>query len=310
MKAPDMTIHRLATASCALGMLTSVGLTTLFSSPNAVADPGDEPQAQMQLTGSVRDFRERTVTMGHPDFEVTPDHGYKVYCGNVATYLGADGKPVFTGQGRKVVENWRDAANRPICYYIAEKYPAPGDVAGKWGAFDTGGIESAESFDSWFNDTPGLNMSALLTITLVRQTDGTYLFDNSLDPDYADLGGFFPIEDKLFGNPGGYPDRNFHFTFELHGDFEYDANTGQVFKFSGDDDVWVFIDGELVIDLGGVHSSSEQYIDLDRLGLEPGGSYRLDFFFAERHRTQSNFQIVTNLELQNVKPPTVSSIFD
>ncbi len=310
MKTPDMTIHRLATASCALGMLTSVGLTTLFSSPKATAGPGHEPQAQMQLTGSVRDFREHTVTMGHPDFEITPDHGYRVYGGNVATYLGSDGKPVFTGQGRKLIENWRDADNRPICYHIAEKYPAPGDVAGQWGAFDTGGIESAESFESWFNDTPGLNMSELLTITLVRQPDGTYLFDNRFDPDYADLGGFFPIEDKLFGNPGGFPDRNFHFTFELHGDFEYDADTGQVFKFSGDDDVWVFIDGELVIDLGGVHSSSEQYIDLDRLDLEPGESYRLDFFFAERHRTQSNFQIVTNLELQNVNPPSVSSIFD
>ncbi len=310
MKTPNMTTHRLATASCALGLLTSVGLTTLFSAPDAAAGPGDEPQAQMQLTGIVRDFREHTVTMGHPDFEVTPDHGYKLYCGNVATYLGPDSKPVFTGQGRKVVENWRDADNRPICYYVAEKYPAPGDVAGTWGAFDTGGIESEESFGSWYNDTPGLNMSELLTLTLVRQPDGTYLFDNQLDPVYADLDGFFPIEDSLFGNPGGYPDRNFHFTFELHGEFEYDAHAGQVFKFSGDDDVWVFIDGELVIDLGGVHSSREQYIDLDRLDLVPGESYRLDFFFAERHRTQSNFRIVTNLELQNLEPSTVSSIFD
>ncbi len=310
MKTPPITTHRLATASCALGLLTSVGLTTLFSAPEAAADHGDDAQTEMQLTGKVRDFREHSLTMGHPDFEITPDHGYNTYCGNIAPYLGPDGTPVFTGQGRKVVENWRDADGRPICYHVAEKYPAPGDVAGKWGAFDTGGIESADSFRSWYHDTPGLNMSELLTITLVRQPDGTYLFDNQLDPDYADLGGFFPIEDRLLGNPGGYPDRNFHFTFELHGDFEYDADVGQVFKFSGDDDVWVFIDGELVIDLGGVHSSREQYIDLDRLDLEPGESYRLDFFFAERHRTQSNFQIVTNLELQNVDPPTVSSIFD
>ncbi len=310
MKTPNMTTPRLATASCALGLLTSVGLTTLFSAPDAAADPGEQAPAQIQLTGSVRDFREHTAAMGHPDFEVTPEHGYKLYCGNVATYLGPDGKPVFTGQGRNVVENWRDADNRPICYYVAEKYPAPGDVAGKWGAFDEGGIESEESFRSWYNDTPGLNMSELLTITLVRQPDGTYVFDDQLDPVYADLDGFFPIEDRLFGNPGGFPDRNFHFTFELHGEFEYDAPAGQVFKISGDDDVWVFIDGELVIDLGGVHSSREQYIDLDRLDLVPGESYRLDFFFAERHRTQSNFRIVTNLELQNVEPSTVSSIFD
>ncbi len=310
LRKPNMTTHRLATASCALGVLSYAGLTALFSNHDAAAYPGDELPAEMHLTGKVRDFREHSVTMGHPDFEVTPEHGYKVYCGTIAPYLGPDAKPVFTGAGRKLIENWRDADNRPICYHIAETYPAPGDVAGQWGPLDTGGIESVESFRSWYNDTPGLNMSALLTITLVLQPDGTYLFDNDLDPVYEDLGGFFPIEDKLFGNPGGYPDRNFHFTFELHGDFEYDANAGQVFKFSGDDDVWVFIDGELVIDLGGVHSSKEQYIDLDRLNLEPGASYRLDFFFAERHRTQSNFQIVTNLELQTVDPTTVSSIFD
>lgn len=305
-----MNTHRLATASCALGVLTYAGLSTLFSGPEATAEPGEDPPAQIQLTGHVRDFREHTVTMGHPDFEVTPEHGYNLYCGNIAPYLGPDGKPVFTGEGRKVVENWRDAENRPICYHVAQNYPQPGDDAGQWGAADAGGISSAESFRSWFEDVPGVNMSDLLTITLVRQPDGTYVFDAQEDPYYQDLGGFFPIEDKLFGNPGGYPDRNFHFTFHHQGTFTYDANAGQVFKFVGDDDVWVFIDGELVIDLGGVHSAREQYVDLNRLDLVQGETYRLDFFFAERHRTQSNFRIVTTLELENVDPETVSSIFD
>ncbi|MHC4589343.1 MAG: fibro-slime domain-containing protein, partial [Planctomycetota bacterium] len=118
--------------------------------------------------------------------------------------------------------------------------------------------------------------------------------------------GFFPLEDQLYGNPGGWPDRNFHFTFELHGEFVYDADGGQIFKFVGDDDVWVFINDELVIDLGGVHSAVEQYIDLDRMGLEDGETYDLAFFFAERHRTQSNFRIVTNLPLESVVPPTIS----
>jgi len=306
----DMTTQRLAAASCALGLLAYAGLTTLFSGSEAAAFQAGGPPAQIELTGIVRDFRERTVPMGHPDFEVTPDHGFKLYCGNVSPYLGADGKPVYTGAGHKVLENWTDDHDRPICYHVAQAHPAPGDSDGTWGAADTGGIDSPDGFRQWFRDIPGINMSKLLTLTLVRQVDGTYVFDNEVDPLYSSLGGFFPIEDQLLGNPGGFPDRNFHFTFELSSEFVYDPAGEQLFKFMGDDDMWVFIDGEIVIDLGGVHSAREQYIDLNRLNLVPGETYRLDFFFAERHRTQSNFRIVTNLQLQNVDPPTVSNIFD
>ena len=46
------------------------------------------------------------------------------------------------------------------------------------------------------------------------------------------------------------------------------------------------------------------------LGLEDGETYDLDFFFAERHRTQSNFRIVTNLPLESVPPATITAIWD
>jgi fibro-slime domain-containing protein len=72
----------------------------------------------------------------------------------------------------------------------------------------------------------------------------------------------------------------------------------------------VFINGQLVIDLGGVHSTVEQYVDLNRLGMADGEIYSLDFFFAERHRTESNFRITTNLPLVSTPVLTVSAVFD
>jgi fibro-slime domain-containing protein len=299
-------------------MLTYAGLISVLSVPDAAADGpprggfggggAEEPPEFIELTGVVRDFRERTSEGGHPDFERVPVHGYGHYAGNIAPYLGDDRRPVFAGGGAKVKSQWKDAAGRPICYLLYD--PDLGDRAGRFGPADTGGIESEDSFDLWFRDMLGVNMSAPLTLTLVRQMNDTYVFDDELDPVYQELGGFFPIEGQLFGNPGGDPDRNFHFTFELHATFVYDESGAQIFKFIGDDDVWVYIDDRLVIDLGGVHGATEQYVDLNRLGLEDGERYTLDFFFAERHRTQSNFRIVTNLHLETSDRPTFTSIYD
>lgn len=275
---------------------------------NGMPDDDESPPEVLSLVGTVRDFKERSADGGHPDFERRPDLGFGRYQGNVAMTLGENGKPVFTGNGHKVSEEWRDSAGRPICYALYD--PSLGDVAGSATAESSGGIQSAESFQQWFIDEPGVNLSKDLTLDFIRQEDGSYVFDDTMDPQYSSLGGFFPIEDQLFGNPGGSPDRNFHFTFELHTRFVYKSAANQNFRFVGDDDVWVFIDDKLVIDLGGVHPAVEQYVDLNRLGLTDGQEYELDFFFAERHRTQSNFRIQTNILLLPGDLPTVSAAFD
>ena len=295
-----------------------LGLSTISASAPSDATSGSSgsqagtPPSSVTLTGVIRDFRERTKPGGHPDFELQPSHGFGHYCNNIQPTLGADKKPVFKGGGFKVKTGyeWRNSAGKNICWRLFDS--SRGDIAGKKdGTYtDNGGLTTSANFAKWFQDDLELNVSAPLALTLSRQLDGSYVFDSNSDPQCVALGGFFPIENQLFGNPGGTPNRNVHFTFELLTKFTYDAEGAQTFTFRGDDDVFVFINGQLVIDLGGVHGAIEQVVELNRLGLTDGEDYELAFFFAERHRTQSNFKITTNLQLETIELPTVSCAYD
>ena len=152
-------------------------------------------------------------------------------------------------------------------------------------------IHSAATFSQWFTNTPGVNIPIATSITLSPIGGGIYSYSNPA---------FFPIDGMGFGNYGGYG-HNFHFTFALNSSFTYQG--GETFSFSGDDDIWVFLNNKLAIDLGGIHPTESASVSLDSIastfGMTAGGVYNFDFFFAERHTTGSNFRMDTNLVLSS-----------
>ena len=290
-------------------LLTAAGGLAILASCGLPAIAQDAP-GSITLTGIVRDFQDRNASGGHADFQRQPSSGFGHYVGMVGDTLDSDGKPVFASTGFKLSGNWRDAQNRNIAPprpYVATR---EGDQNGSMSSSEGGALTTSANFRQWFRDVPGVNVSKPVSITLNRTADGTYVFDDKNDPLYASMGGFFPINGELYGNYAN-TGKNFHFTYELQTEFVYRADAGLTFTFTGDDDVWVYIDGKLVIDIGGVHSAVSQTIELDRLEwLEDGHTYTLNFFFAERHTTQSNFRIETTLELRTVQLPPTAALYD
>lgn len=241
----------------------STGNGIIFDVGGGKSETGGEgmcDNAQTTLQATMRDF-----ASSHVDMEVF--WGGDASTGLVLPVLGADGTPD---------------------YNPAAPPPPPGSSPTQ--------ITSMASFAQWYHDTPDINVAESIDIELTEMPPGSgvFVFD---DPT------FFPLDGIGWNAAPGpnnetFPDtlgdqHNFHFTTEIHTSFIYEP--GQVFTFIGDDDLWVFIDGDLAIDLGGLHGELEGSVDLDTLGLVDGGTYDMDIFHAERRHNGSHFRVETSI---------------
>jgi fibro-slime domain-containing protein len=235
--------------------------------PDAGSAPdaaGPTPACYMQAI--IRDFR-ASGPMRHPDFEMMRI-GHDTCPGLVDNMLGVAGL-------------YATPALRQLTGSSCPGVDAP--------------FPQITHLDDWYQNKPGINMVFDVQIPLYDTGHGTVMFKSDA---------FFPIDGRGFDDripdKNGVP-HNYGFTTQVLRNFTY--KKGQVFTFTGDDDAWAFVEGKLVLDLGGLHTARSGTIKLDEITppLVEGNTYRLDFFQAERHSTASAFQIETSI-CQNLMP--------
>lgn len=257
----------------------------------------------------------RDFNASHSDFAVQCDG---LQLGAVQTMLDAQAKPVATGtlcSATNFAQWYTDnAENATIVGDVVLFDNGEGGYVNRWGA--NGEPWTAYENAVWAANTVAeceqqgcvpcpwdANVGCFADVVTYDGEPFFFPIDDSPDalpdPRYeAKVGPAYgypnwPWEHEIIPNAGTH---NFHFTTEVKYWFQYDAQANATLDFTGDDDVWVFVNRKLAVDLGGVHVPENGSVTLNpaaaaTYGLSDGGVYEIAVFHAERKQDGSSFRL-------------------
>jgi fibro-slime domain-containing protein len=241
-----------------------------FYPPNLMRNQGGENE-------NFKDFTSEYTAMGNRreykgDMSVTPKKCVNMWCFDRGWY-GGNCKKGGDQNSNPGCSPWNSG-----CADIVEIPDNRKTDPGMTGNLD--GLTTKAAIDAVMNNVCYEPLKAAPASTIGNQQGYLYDYDHSVPLGYAG---------QTTSNVSGL------MCFEsMPAEFTYEP--GQEFFFRGDDDIWVFINNKLVVDLGGNHGPAPGYVKLDTIqGLEVGNKYKINIFFCDRRGPGSNVRITTNM---------------
>ena len=248
--------------------------------------------------------------------QLQDDYGYL----SLSSVTLSDGRNAYvfdagytTGSGDETEENYAASSQSALVFSPRAK-EENGQIVYGDGTISLGAVGSKDMVSLSNDNSYATTRFPFLPVT---DTGGDYRYETE---SY-----YFADDGILTLTEGGdsYEGRNFNYVMASNGEFVYMEEENLFFEFEGDDDVYLFLNGQLVLDIGGAHGITKAKIDVNEyvtwardeveekgenaseqakaLALTEGEICQFDFYYMERHGYGANCRIVTNMHVTDPK---------